>query len=104
MVIRFNGRVTEGSTTPDVVLMQYTGLKDKSGVEIYEGDILEWVEEPSSWGDQERAVRKQVKYKENAFMTHTEFSVNENYLPILATWGEVIGNIYENSELINSDK
>jgi len=72
-------------------LMQYTGLKDKNGKEIYEGDILK-----TDFND-----IAEVKYGLGCF--HIES--NQDYESItLFEWSddmsEVIGNIYENPELI----
>lgn len=81
-----------------ITIMQFTGLHDKNGKEIYEGDILRWVSSnPFSLGE----IRKvQVSYVEARYWCHGSIGV---YLADLLSNErcEVIGNIYENPELIN---
>jgi uncharacterized phage protein (TIGR01671 family) len=76
-------------------LMQYTGLKDKNGKEVYEGDIvswhgvsdafvIEWVNLDASFAAADKSTGK----------THYDYimtSLNE---------AEVLGNIYENPKLL----
>jgi hypothetical protein len=68
-----------------VVTMQYTGLKDKNGKGIYEGDILNW--DPKEWGG---------KYHEVVIFDYEQLSsrMNDWY-----KFCEVIGNTFENPEL-----
>ena len=80
------------------VLMQYTGLTDKQGVEIYEGDIL--VIE-LDWGYGLAKIYSEVyfnngMFKSKAINSHEDVSLME--MPYL----EVIGNIYENPELLET--
>lgn len=82
--------------------MQYTGLKDSHGNEIYEGDILEAVFELID-GELETIIDKGVVvFKDYAFQVQTF----EDHHEPLHEWAQlseelkVIGNIYENPELL----
>ena len=77
-------------------LMQFTGLKDKNGKEIYEGDIL------TKWDGLKKKVFFSDKYY-NFQLSHLD---NKGFCDTLAFWNqestEVIGNIYENPELLST--
>ena len=79
--------------------MQFTGLKDKNGKEIYDGDILlidnESVAENIGGYDRCETdnLIEEVKWKNGAWFTGDEM------LYEACSVSEVIGNIYENAEL-----
>ncbi|MEW4154370.1 YopX family protein [Bacillus thuringiensis] len=86
----------------NVHLMQYTGLKDKNGKEIYEGDILKIV---SNFELREDMQNQAVTYKEGFFSTYewALFELLRNRKDRKQTF-EIIGNIYENPELLEESK
>lgn len=88
---------------PDMyILMQYTGLKDKNGKEIYEGDIC-FLIGTEEWEDKKEmlGIRKVVwSNLDCSFYYYPFIPINFGGFKSV----EVIGNIYENPELINPTK
>jgi len=82
-------------------LMQFTGLLDKNGKEIYEGDIMQYpssgkIKGDGQWLDGAFRVNRFVK-----FDGYSEW-LNKTYLNKYQKTHIVIGNIYENPDLIGS--
>lgn len=99
--------------------MQYTGLKDKNGKEIYEGDIIhdntprnnvnrviKWIPDWFTWWA-EIADAYGVK-RRNYLHEYTEYdnearAIQEGVCYLKNKSIEIIGNIYENPEFVNKE-
>jgi uncharacterized phage protein (TIGR01671 family) len=75
---------------------QYTGLKDKNGKKIFEGDIVKSIE------TKETGV-VQFFPEHSAFMIWCKFSNEVGFLYECTSIAEVIGNIHDNPELIRNE-
>ncbi len=86
----FNGNYNN----TDFILMQFTGLKDKDGKDIYERDIVEYENNNSGYGlPRDREISRDVI---PSLLEHMEYVGYESW------WesGRVIGNTCENGDLL----
>ena len=89
-----------GSIIDDAILMQSTGLKDKNGKEIFEGDILDYK-------GRKALVRWHGSYASFIYRFVDEpHKRKAEWKPLYLAYMkcEIIGNIYENTELLEAIK
>ncbi|MDV9723729.1 YopX family protein [Clostridioides difficile] len=94
--------VCEGAYLPggnkNFEIMIYTGLRDYCGREIYEGDIVSYNGNITPFGNDEFVG--EVKFTDGCFVIENELLEKRVELFNEIAMTEIIGNIYENSEML----
>lgn len=92
----------KGWSIDDEYLMQSTGLKDKNGKEIFEGDVVRQVRtQPTT---ENETITGVVTMIEGAWLIMNDCEQLASYLWSETDENEIIGNIYENPELLEDKK
>ena len=105
------GRWIISPSFDNYVLMQYTGLKDKNGTEIYEGDILiiadahfdGYADEGDIFSEEIKSdITSEVVFTEGCFQIYYEEGAP---IPLFGytSDSEIIGNIHQNPELLHPE-
>jgi len=84
--------------TKDCELMQFTGLKTKTGVDIYDGDIVKYYQPYAKRYDTHIVLWDEKFAGFGLFENNNEWCKESDWLKIQDI--EVLGNIYENPELL----
>lgn len=103
----------------DVIIGQFTGLKDTKGKEIFEGDIVKYISPEYLYSNDKHEFKTRIVFREGAFtvdLLSTDLKTNGDYIYWREAIGfsgamslnsvgtgvifEVIGNIHENPELL----
>jgi len=101
-----DGSITYDEELPEdnsgYILMQYTGRNDASDIEIYEGDIIAFMDGHDGGSFGECSCIGEVIWDEETLSFQVTNRVEAESYDILNEKCKVIGNIYENEELLDA--
>lgn len=102
--VRGNLICENGLNPTNSIVQQFTGLLDKNGKEIYEGDIIKFF----CYGHYDKELIGKIIYNEEMFMFLIQVGISDlNLYGIYKSdnkYYEIIGNIFENPKLLNKNE